>query len=159
VVYVLDRSASMGLSGALDVARQEVVASLRRLPATTRFQVVPYNRQAEPLRLDHQVGLVPAAAPTVEQAVRLLEEVSASGGTDHRQALARGLGLRPEVLYFATDADDQSAAEVRSVGRCNQGRTAIHVIELGRGAGQEDGPLRRLAAENGGTYRRVAPGE
>src|SRR5207237_252137 len=37
VVYVIDRSASMGLAGRLERARREVVASLRQLPPSARF--------------------------------------------------------------------------------------------------------------------------
>src|SRR5579875_280015 len=43
VVYVLDRSVSMGLARKLDFARRELIASLRHLPATIRFQVIAYN--------------------------------------------------------------------------------------------------------------------
>jgi hypothetical protein len=159
VVFLVDHSLSMEPSGALDAALAEVVASLRRLPATTWFQVIPYNRAAEPLPLDRRGGLVVADAATVERAARLLDEVRAGGGTDHAHALRRGLLLRPEVLYLVTDGNGLSLEEMHAITRLNAGRTVIHVVELnGARAWRLDSLLCRLATENGGTYRRVAPG-
>jgi hypothetical protein len=157
VVYVLDHSVSMGPSGALEAARREVLASLRQLPAGVRFGVIPYNRYAEPLPLGPG-ALVPADAVTIARAAQLLADLRAEGGTDHARALRSGLALRPDVLFFVTDADDLNPAEVQAVTRCNAGRTAIHVVELGGGAARPEAPLGRLAAGNGGTYRRVRPG-
>src|SRR5919198_794363 len=39
IVYVIDRSASMGCNGFLAAAKRELLASLERLPSTARFQV------------------------------------------------------------------------------------------------------------------------
>jgi hypothetical protein len=158
VVYLLDRSLSMGESDALARARGELIASLRRLPPATRFQVIPYNRQAEPLRVLGQVGLLPADEDAVREAERQVTALPASGSTDHARALLRGLALRPDVLFLLTDADDLSDRDVRDVTLRNQGRTAIHAVELSRRAGRADSPLRRLAAANRGTYRCVPPG-
>jgi hypothetical protein len=155
-VYVLDRSVSMGPSGALEAACAELVASLRKLPPAARFQVIAFNRHAEPLLVRRQSGLLPADPATVEEAAGLLAALDASGGTDHAAALRRGLLLRPEVLFLVTDAADLSPEEVLALTRLNQGRTAVHVVELGRSrAGGPAAALRRLAAGNGGTYRHV----
>jgi hypothetical protein len=159
VVFLLDCSISMGPSGALEAARAELLACLRRLGPATSFQVIPYNLLATPLPLSQPAGLVRASPTLVERAAQLLAELCPSGGTDHCRALRAGLLLRPEVLYLVTDADDLGAAALGTAARFNRARTTIHVIELNRGhnAGP-DSALRRLAAEHGGTYRRVAPG-
>ena len=47
IVYVVDRSASMGLNGSLAAAKRELLASLDRLPPSARFQVIVYNRTAQ----------------------------------------------------------------------------------------------------------------
>ncbi len=159
VVYVLDRSLSMGLNGALARARRETLAGLARLPEGACFQVILYNRQAEPLRVGGRSGLLPADGPTREAVARELDRVAAAGNTDHARALRQGLLLRPDVLFLVTDADDLSDRDVLEVTRLNAGRTAIHAVELTRGRDDADGPLRRLAALNGGTCRRVPPGE
>jgi hypothetical protein len=64
--------------------------------------------------------------------------------------------LHPDVLYLVTDTDEMATAEVDAVTHLNQGRTVIHAIELtARPDPRPDSPLRRLAAGNRGTYRRV----
>ncbi len=159
VVYLLDRSTSMGLHGALDVGRREVLASLVRLRPGTLFQVIPYHRQPDPLVLGGSAGLVPLGPALYEQAARALAELRPSGSTDHVRALLHGLALRPDLLFLLTDADDMTAKDVAIVTAFNRRRTAIHTVELTVCRPRPDSPLQRLAAENGGTCRRVAPGE
>jgi len=158
VVYVLDRSLSMGLNGALARAQAELLASLQQLPAQARFQIIAYNRQAEPLYIHSQGGLLPVEPEVLNQVVRIVNGLSPSGSTDHARALRRGLLLRPEVLFFLTDANDLGRREVEDITRSNRGLTRIHVVELNAAPGSaERSPLWELATRNGGTYRRVAP--
>jgi hypothetical protein len=157
VVYLVDRSISMGPSGALATARKEIAASLRRLPVSTLFQIIAYNRHAEPFVIDGQTGLSPANPASIEAAVRLLAAVQPEGSTDHAQAIRRALLLRPDVLFLVTDADDLTGT-VTALARLNRSRAAFHVIELSRGkVGRPAGPLARLAESTGGSYRRVLP--
>jgi hypothetical protein len=160
VVFVLDRSLSMWEHGTWDLARAELLASLRRLPATTRFQVIPYNLQAEPLRVNQSSDLLTADPATLRQVAGLVLALRASGNTNHGRALCRGLQFRPDVLYFITDADEIGPDVVTEVTRLNRGGTVIHAVELSeRRTDRPDSPLRRLATRNGGTYRQVAPRE
>jgi hypothetical protein len=158
VVYVLDRSLSMGFHGALARARREVLASIRRLPPAARFQVVAYNRDAEPLCLDGRSELLAPDADTLSRVAGAISALRASGGTDHGRALRRGLAFRPDVLFLLTDADEIGLDDVRGVTRLNARRAVIHAVELS-GAAHPDGPLHRLAADNGGAYRRLDPEE
>jgi hypothetical protein len=157
VVYVIDRSTSMGTGGALPVAKRELLAGINALPADARFAVILYNRQAEPLALGGQSGLVPATATNRAEAARLVDATPASGATDHLAALRRAVGLGAEVIFFVTDADQLDADQVRNVTLLNRGRAVIHTIEL---SNEPDGPdeprLKLLARLNGGTYRVVA---
>jgi hypothetical protein len=156
IVYVIDRSASMGLNGLLATAKRELLASLDRLPPTARFQVIVYNRIAEPLRIDGRTDLVFATAVNKQHVARLLEGIHAEGGTEHWPALKRALLLRPDAIFFLTDAADLKAEQVRTATVLNHGRSVIHAIEL-RSAEQrrEDSSLRVLARENRGEYRSV----
>ena len=153
VVYVLDRSLSMGPDGALDRARRELLASLDQLPAGTRFQVILYNRQAEPLRVAAQSGFLQADQPTRAEVARQLASVPAAGNTDHLRALRRGLLLQPDVLFLITDADELSDRDVLEATRQNDGHTVINTVEVGHRHTNGDSPLHRLASRNGGTYR------
>src|SRR5262249_23000898 len=150
IVYVIDRSMSMGLGGALATAKQELLASLERLPATARFQVIAYNRSAEPLLLGSG-GLEPATPEKKRRAASLIEGLDAVGGTEHVPALKRALALRPDVIYFLSDGDDLQAEQVRALTVFNRGRSIIHAIELGhtRRTG-ENRSLQILARENHG---------
>jgi hypothetical protein len=159
VVYVLDRSVSMGVHNKLDLACHELLASLRRLPASARFQVIAYNTSAEPLAIGGRIDLLPVEPAVLAEVASTLHNLVAAGGTDHVQALRRGLALHPDVLFFVTDADDLPLGQIDFVSRCNRG-TAIHAIELSRRRTlRPDGPLAQLAHGNGGTYRRVSVGD
>jgi hypothetical protein len=160
VIYVMDRSISMGFHGALARARREVLGSLRRLGPATRFQVIAYNREAEPLRINGQVGLLVADADTIQQVAEAVSALRAAGGTDHGRALSRAVALRPDLIYFLTDADDVSLEDVKTVTRLAEHRIRINAVELNGGRrGRTDGPLHKLAADNGGTYQRLDPEE
>jgi hypothetical protein len=155
VVYVIDRSASMGLHGALDAARRELRASLERLPPTAHFQVIVYSLRAEPL-LPSQPGWLAATAENKDLVAIALGVLPAEGSTHHDQALPRALGLQPDVIFFLTDADDLTQADVRAVTQRNRGRSVIHVVELSTAhRHRPDMPLQTLARDNGGVYQAV----
>src|SRR5262245_9429299 len=77
IVFVIDRSVSMGLGGGLQRARDELRAALRALPPDVRFQVIAYNQAAVPLL----PALLPADPDTVERALRQLDTLHAEGRT------------------------------------------------------------------------------
>ena len=160
VVYVVDRSISMGFHNALGRARREVLASLRRLAPSTRVQVIAYNREAEPLRIDGQYGLHVADEKTVSQVAEFVTALQATGGTNHGNALRRAVVFHPDLIYFLTDADDVSLDDVRLVTRLANHHTVINTVEInGDRTSRAEGPLHKLAADNGGTYRRIDPEE
>jgi VWA domain-containing protein len=155
VVYVLDRSVSMGIDRKLDFARRELIASLRRLPPSVRFQVIDYNDSVETLIVDGQRGLLPAEPAIVQRAVSFLSALAAAGATNHFAALRRGLELRPDVLFFLTDAGDLKPEVISFITQRNQ-HSVIHTIELTRLLSpRPEGALAQLARDNHGTYRRI----
>jgi hypothetical protein len=154
VVFVIDRSMSMGRRGAFDAARRELLASLERLPEHVRFQVIVYNRTAE--LLVPGAGLAEATAERKRHTAARIEALCAEGGTSHLPALRRAIGLSPEVIYFLTDADDLNLQEQQAVTKLNRGRCSIHVIELNTSNRDRPGmPLQELARANRGTYRAI----
>jgi hypothetical protein len=156
VVYVLDRSVSMGPDRKLDFARRELIASLRRLPPTMRFQVIDYNDYVELMVFDDRRDLLPADSAVVNKAISRLQALEPAGDTNHLAALRCGLDLHPDVLYFLTDADDLRPEEIAAVTQRNRG-SVIHTIELThRPLWCPEGPLAQLARDNHGTYRRVS---
>lgn len=159
IVYVLDRSVSMGMDHKLDFARRELIASLRRLPASARFQVIHYNDFAEALNVDGCRDLLPAELPTVDKVVAFLQTLDAAGNTNHFAALRLALDLHPDAIYFLTDADDLKPQEVALLTQRNR-HSIVHTLELTRRRSeQSQGPLAQLAHDNNGTYRRVWMGD
>jgi len=157
VVFVIDRSISMGLSGALAVAKRELLAGLDTLTPDVHFAVILYNRQAEPLHIDGQTGLVLGTEANRQEVARLLDPVRAEGGTDHSAALRRAVGLGADVIFFVTDADEMTVEQVRNVLRLNRGRALIHTVEINNDPGTHDEtPLKLLARQSGGTHRVLA---
>jgi hypothetical protein len=157
VVYVIDRSVSMGLNGALDAVKRELLASLARLPGDARFQVVYYNRRADLLNVDGNCGLLAASPAHKVRVDLLLDRLQAEGGTDHVPALTLALSMQPDVIYFLTDADDLTPTQARSMTLLNHGRCVIHTIELTTAnRAHVDMPLQVLARENRGMYRGIS---
>jgi len=157
VLYVIDRSASMGLQNSFARAKQELLASIELLAADTRFQVLAYNRSALPLPIAGHSGLAWATPENKRRAAELVRSLQAEGGTDHVAALKRALALNPDVIFFVTDADELKPAQIATITQLNHGRTAIHAIELSsRMHDDPDTPLQLLTRANHGAYRRVA---
>ncbi len=156
-VYVFDRSGSMGGSGrhALQLVKEELRASLRKLDTIHQFQIIFYN--------DRPVIFNPSGAPgrlafateeNKERALRFIDMIRPDGGTEHEAALKLAIRLRPDVIFFLTDGDDPqlNPQQIERLSRMAAGIT-IHTIEVGSGPRPAGGSfLATLAAENGGKY-------
>ena len=153
VVFVIDGSSSMGQEGSFDRARQELLFSIRALPATTSFQVIVYNRSAAPLVINGHTDLVPATDVNKAAAFALIAKLNPEGDTDHVRAMQQALILRPEAIYFVTDADGLRADQVHALTVFNHGHSTIHTIELNAGRRRERSPLQVLAEQNHGDFK------
>ena len=157
-VYVLDASASMG-GNSIRAAKSELIASLEALEATQQFQVIFYNTSPRELTLRgaEKASLYWATSIIKTLARQEVGSVGTAGGTDHMPALELALKLKPDVIFFLTDADDPLRPGQRDkLKRRNNGRARIHCIQFGQDAelrGTTNDFLRQLAHENGGTYR------
>ncbi len=156
IVYLIDRSLSMGLSGAFPIAKRELLAGLDTLAADAHFAVILYNRQAEPLGPAAPGGLLSASEATRAAVARLVQEARAEGGTDHLAALHRAIALNADVIFLVTDADELTADQERKVALLNRGRGSIHTIEINNDRdGPEETPLKLLSRLTGGSHRVV----
>lgn len=157
-VFVIDRSASMAHRGALELAKEQLFQSLALLAKENRFQVIFYN--TEPQSLDFaDGGLIEANPVNVARAKKLVSQILPEGGTQHTKPLELAFRYRPEVVYFLTDADmfsDEDVDRMTGVNRRAPVPASIFAIEFGNGPNlSPQKPLRRLAAENDGTYSYV----
>ncbi len=151
--YVIDCSGSMATRNSLDIAKHELLASLHQLPPDAEFAVIFYNLLARMLS-DPQghKGLMAATAANKARIQSQLASVLPDGGTDHMTALRTALALKPEVIFFLTDADLMTNSDVNEI-LAEAGTTRIQAVEFGRGVNLgERTPLRRLAATTGGAY-------
>ncbi|MGF1578568.1 MAG: hypothetical protein ACFCD0_04320 [Gemmataceae bacterium] len=145
---------SMGRQNALEVATNELLASLEALPPETTFQVVIYN--------DHPAHLLPTRRDWLEPTIlnkqlvaHALRCVKAVGGTSHTLALAKSLSLGAEAIYFLTDADDADPVQLRRLSRNNTNGVPIHVIELNVTRFRTRSTLEEFAKSSKGQFRMI----
>jgi hypothetical protein len=154
--YVIDCSGSMGQNRAIDLAKRELLASLRQLPPDGRFTVIFYNLQATVFPDSSGVpGMMSATGENKDRVRTRLTQIEAIGGTNHMTALRAAFALKPEAIFFLTDATQLPADQVRILIQ-EAGSIRIHSIEFGIGDMPFDGgPIQRLAIVTGGQYRYV----
>ena len=154
--YVIDCSGSMSARDSLEVAKRELLASLGRLPPDGLFGVVFYNLSANVFTNPQgRQAMMPATPASKERVRTLLQGIQPYGGTDHMQAIQAALKLRPEVIFFLTDADLMTRQDVSQI-RALLGKTRIQVVEFGvTGSLGDSAPLQALARESGGSYRYI----
>ena len=140
----------------LAAAKSELLASLAALTNANQFQIIFYNQQ--PLPMPAMRGSMTAMTAASDfgkrQAATFLGGVLADGSTDHWAALRLALALRPDVIYFLTDASDPqlSPNQLQAIRQLNR-QTTIHTIEFGTLPFAQPGNfLERLAMENGGQH-------
>ena len=152
--YVIDRSGSMTVRQSLEVAKRELLVSLVQIPKEVTFAVVFYNSDAVVFSDPAGRPGMMAASPANKRRVQdLLATIPPYGGTNHILALKTALELKPEVLFFLTDADSMRPEEVADI-LAVAGRTRIHAVEFGQtGAIGGSTPLQALAKKSGGSYR------
>ncbi len=158
VVFVIDCSASMSNYNAMASAKAALVAALQSLSEEQQFQIVFYNREPRLFHpfLERKHAMFSATERNKSLARQYIAQSEPDLGTDHMPALKLALKLAPEVLYFLTDADEPqlSAGELAEITRLNQRHTRIHTIEFGKDSDLGlDNFLKKLARQNGGTYR------
>jgi len=157
-VYLLDASASMLEHGAIRVAKAELQASLAPMSETQEFQVIFYNEQLFPMTSrSERNSLFTATETNRNLAAQHIRAIQPAGATDHKTALISALRLKPDVLFFLTDAGEPwlDARDLQEIRRRNGGVTRICVVEFGNGpalSSQEGSWTRRLARDNNGSY-------
>lgn len=168
IFYVVDRSGSMRDSGELDIAKREVLRNVREFSDRVQFGVVFF---------DSQVVKFPASGQPAEANPNMVSAacsfvMSISGGTGSccRQGLAEGLRManlaspRRKVLIYVGDGGGtcNSSAEAQylqttlaQITGQNYQRVQINSIGVLNPSALGVDFMKRLAANNGGTYVRI----
>jgi hypothetical protein len=155
-VYLIDRSGSMGGDGnaALKAAKAELLASIGKLESTHSFQIVFYNERTARFDPKGNGQTVFANDGNKEAAERFLDSISAQGGTEHEAALRIALKLKPDAVFWLTDAD-RPKLDDEQIARINHfaAGTVVHSIEFGSGPKKEESNfLKKIAAANAGEH-------
>ena len=136
VVYILDRSTSMGLTReTFDAARAALLASVQALPADCRFQVIAYNGRVT--RLFPGQGLLEPTRERLERLGTALLELTPEGDSHHGVALRAALALDADHLVFITDAGEEELAALRPILKGSAKPVAVSVahVEAGKVSG------------------------
>ena len=154
-VFVIDRSASMSHRGTLELAKKELFQAIDQLEEKSKFQVIFYNTEAFLIPLgDGQ--MIEATQINRSRAKKEISKIQPEGGTNHVKPLVLAFGLKPEVVYYLTDADmlsDEDVTQLTALNRKARTPATVFSIEFGNGPNLSSvKPLRRLSADNDGTY-------
>lgn len=151
IVYILDRSASMGPDDLLGRAIASLTASLSQLGSDGRFQIVAYNGGVN-LFVRQPVEATPA---NIVRAGEWLKELTAEGRSDHRAGFREALACRPDAMFLLTDADDLEESDVRSIRTLMRSPVYLTAAVFGNQTQVHGTPLERLTAAMGGSVRFV----
>ncbi|MCK4850446.1 MAG: VWA domain-containing protein [Phycisphaerae bacterium] len=156
IVFVVDRSGSMW--DQFEFVRNELLAALARLEPSQQFQLIFFS-SGEPLLMEPSAFLVASPAKK-RMAYDFLQKIARldppSGPTDPAPALNAALSLPSgpaDVIFLLTDGDFPPSV-LDAVKSANpRTRTQINAIGFGYQGGAD--LLRRLAAQNRGSFRFV----
>ncbi len=138
IVFVVDKSGSMKGDKKIQQARDAVVFCLRALNDRDRFGIVAFSDQVE--RFSDK--LMDYTSENKEKAVRYVETIDASGGTNIHDALLSALALqqpeegRTRMILFLTDGlptvGEQDAAKIcKAVADANKAGTRVFAFGVG----------------------------
>jgi len=132
VVYILDRSTSMGLTRAtFDAARAALLASVQALPAESRYQVLAYNGRVARLFPDRD--LLKKSTEQDAQLLTALDELKPEGDSRHAVALREALALGADYLVFITDAGDEELDALKPILKGHAKPVAVSLVRVEAG--------------------------
>jgi Ca-activated chloride channel family protein len=162
VIFVVDASGSMTSHNAMQVAKSALLTSLQALDDRQQFLIIFYDDKPQVIKLHDESKPTLTAATDLNKTLarQKISGVQPGSGTDHLPPLEMALKLGPDVIFFLTDALEPPLwpKDLDKIKALNSGRVRIHSIEFGQGPelapGNDIGNfLRKLARQNGGTYR------
>lgn len=149
--YVIDKSGSMGTGGRMRLAKEEILRSVTALPDFASVCIALFDTEFE--TLDEEAGFIKCRRTEINQISQWIRGVMQGGGTDPVPAFQFLFSRRerPDVVFFMSDGEihPSAADEILRMNRRGP-NTVIHCIAFGYFAATA--PLRRIAAETGGTF-------
>ena len=154
VVYVMDRSGSMG--DTFDLLQRELMRAIGSLQDDQLFNVIWFNEgPAEVL----SGRLLAATFENKREAFTAIKRIVPSGLTEPIDAIRKGLDFRPDVLFLLSDGDfgEDNDRIMQMIRQKNKGlattiNTILFVYDT-MGTGER--VLRTIAEANKGTFKHV----
>lgn len=171
-VFLLDMSLSMDGSvdqqgTRFDRAREELIRSIEQLDSRQSFCVILFCYRTRPMFDDHLYGrqYLEASAENKDRLKAWLRRIKPEPGTDPRDALDKGLSLRPSAVFLLSDGDFNGpprdldvlfkrSSEIRETAdNAQQSRVPVHTIAYEDPVGAKN--MQELSDRSGGEYRFV----
>lgn len=160
IAFVSDSSGSMGRQDKDLLLMRELVKAIEPLEVDQSFNVLFFSNNRFESAFPGE--LKPATQRFKDLAFDFLrEEVAMSGTTNPIAALEAALRMKPELIFFLTDGEFNGVVgydEVEAtINRLNADREVmINTIQFITRSERAEGVLRRIAENNGGTYKYVS---
>ncbi len=164
-VYIIDSSPSMRRDGAFEAARQEIIRSLSSMKQKQRYFVSFFGKEIDPMVFEFGVVErypVYAKPENLRKTIDWLGRVQVQKeGLPPNNALTEAIAMQPDGIFLLFDGDTKVdvAKHLQRINRSDDiisagmPKVPIHVIHFYLEEFQV--PMRKVANENGGTYRFV----
>jgi hypothetical protein len=139
---------------AMTIAAAELNASLRRLDAAKRFQIIFYDSELHRLENGGRETFL-ATDANRRLARQFISSQQPNNRAMHMPALLAALRSNPDVIFLLTDGQlpELSARDLYELKSANKRRVQINVIEFGKGAQLGKNWLNQLAEDHRGAHR------
>jgi len=155
VVYVMDRSGSMGDSFGL--LQRELMRAVGSLESDQTFNVIWFNEGPAELLSEQMLS---GTIENKRKAFGAIKRVYPSGRTEPVDAIRRGLEFKPDVLFLLSDGDfgEDNAQIMRFIRQANADNGTIinTILFIYDTVGEGERVLRAIAEQNGGTFKHVS---
>ncbi|MFC2167206.1 VIT domain-containing protein, partial [Acidobacteriota bacterium] len=154
IIFVLDSSGSMSGKKIIQ-AKEAAQFVINHLDPADMFSMIDFDDGVD----FFSQKMVPASQENIEKALRFVENIEDSGGTNINEALSEGLGMitqgeRPSYVLFLTDGlptvgVTDTAAILKNISSANDRKSRIFAFGVGYDVNTE--LLDRISSGNRGT--------
>jgi hypothetical protein len=162
VVYVIDKSTSMGADYRLERVKQELIAGIQGLKEHQKFSVVFFDQgflpmgssDTHPFRRSaaQSLRLMVATEAKKNEAESWIRGIQSGGGTDPVPATLHALAANPELVILLSDGEFHQEA-VTQITDANQRKNRKQARIDCIGIGEIVQTLQQIAQDNKGHYQ------
>jgi hypothetical protein len=155
IIYLLDCGSSSG--GYLGDLKDAAIKSLQTLGPDRKFQILFWNNGTDGAY--PQETTTYASKENISAAQKAIDDVAPFGQSDIQAALKLAIAQKPDTLIIATgkgwDLDNAWLDAVMTT----RGQSAVKIDTYSLLSNGESAPLKKLAAQTGGSYHELDAGQ